>query len=354
MNFNKKKKNLLIPIAVIFCVLYIIFSVQPMGHEIHFTPEWTEDISHIQENSNDAKKIPFKLSQNIGYFTPDGKIVSAITFPFKSTISEKWYAAFGASGTKTDFFFADGTLAGTINEAGFPFFDQDRIFVMQPGGTAFVKCDSEGKREWNYEHYSPITAFSSSKNGTAAGYADGTVISFLPDGKIDQKFTPGGSNCDVILGVAISEDGNRIACVSGQDQQRFIVAEKNGGHSKVIFHEYLENSISRQTLVKFNNNSDYVYFNGKDFLGIVNTKKSTSKKIPIKGKISQIEFSDDNELVFVLSKDEEKYTVTILESFIYPMASFSFEGECSFIQTYENSIFIGRNTKISKISISKK
>ncbi|MDD6962095.1 MAG: hypothetical protein PUI64_04250 [Treponema succinifaciens] len=325
-----------------------------MGHEIHFTPEWTEDISHIQENSNNTKKIPFKLSQNIGYFTPDGKIVSAITFPFKSTISEKWYAAFGASGTKTDFFFADGTLAGTINEAGFPFFDQDRIFVMQPGGTAFVKCDSEGKCEWNYEHYSPITAFSSSKNGTAAGYADGTVISFLPDGKIDQKFAPGGSNCDVILGVAISENGNRIACVSGQDQQRFIVAEKNGGHSKVIFHEYLENSISRQTLVKFNNNSDYVYYNGKDFLGIVNTKKSTSKKIPIKGKISQIEFSDDNELVFVLSKDEEKYTVTILESFIYPMASFSFEGECSFIKTYENSIFIGRNTKISKISISKK
>ena len=87
---------------------------------------------------------------------------------------------------------------------------------------------------------------------------------------------------------------------------------------------------------------------------IMPPKKSTSKKIPIKGKISQIEFSDDNELVFVLSKDEEKYTVTILESFIYPMASFSFEGECSFIKTYENSIFIGRNTKISKISISKK
>ena len=342
MNFNKKKKNLIVPIAIIFCVLYIIFSVQPMGSEIHFTPEWTEDISHVQENTNDAKKIPFKLSQNIGYFTSDGKIVSSITFPFKSTISEKWYSTFGASSTKTDFFFTDGTLAGTIEEAGFPFFDQDRIFVMQPGGTSFIKCNSEGKREWNYENSSPITAFSSSKNGTVAGYADGTVISFLQNGKIDQKFAPGGSNYDVILGVAISEDGNKIACVSGQDQQRF------------IDHEYLENSISRQTLVKFNDNSDYVYFNGKDFLGIVNSKKSISKKIPIKGKISQIEFSDNNELVFVLSKDGKKYTVTVLESFVYPMASFSFEGECSFIQTYEDSLFIGRNTKISKISILRK
>lgn len=354
MNFNKKKKNLLVPIAVIFCVLYIILSVRPMGQEIHFTPEWTEDISHIQENSDDAKKIPFKLSQNIGYFTADGKIVSSITFPFKSSISEKWYSTFGASSTKTEFFSPDGTLAGTIEEPGFPFFDQDRIFVMQPGGTSFIKCGPDGKREWNYEHYSPIIAFSSSKSGIAAGYADGTVISFLPDGKIDQKFSPGGSNYDVILGVAISEDGSKIACVSGQDQQRFIVAEKNGGHSKVIYHEYLDESVSRQTLVKFNNNSDYVYFNGKDFLGIVNSKKSTSKKIPVKGKISQIEFSDNNELVFILSKNENKYTVTILESFVYPMASFSFEGESSFIQVHDDSLFIGRNTKISKISISKK
>ena len=121
MNFNKKKKNLLVPIAVIFCVLYIIFSVQPMGHEIHFTPEWTEDISHIQENSNNTKKIPFKLSQNIGYFTPDGKIVSSITFPFKSTISEKWYATFGVSGTKTDFFSRTELWQEQSTKPDFPF-----------------------------------------------------------------------------------------------------------------------------------------------------------------------------------------------------------------------------------------
>lgn len=354
MNLNKKKKNSLIPIASVFCIVYIILSVKPMGTEIHFTPEWTQDISNVQENSDGKDLIPFRLSQNIGYFSEDGKIFSSITFPFKSTISDKWYATFGANNTDAEFFFADGTKAGNIKEAGFPFFDEDRIYVMLPGGTSFIKCTPEGQRQWIYERYSPITAFSSSRSGTVAGYADGTIISFLPDGTIDQKFTPGGSNSGVILGAGISTDGNKIACVSGQDQQRFIVAEKNEGHSRVIFHEYLENSILRQTMVKFSRNSDFVYFNGKDFLGIVNLKAAESRKIPIKGRISQIEFSDNNELVYILSRDGKKYTVTVLESFVYPMASFSFEGDSSFIQTRGDALFVGRNSKISKISISRK
>ncbi|MGN0728132.1 hypothetical protein [Treponema sp.] len=354
MNFNKKKKNLLIPAASIFCLLYIILSVRPMSHEIHFTPEWTEDISHLQASSENSRLIPFRLAQNIGYFSSDGKITSVTTFPFKASISDKWYTLFSPSSTEAEFFFADGTKAGTIKQAGFPFFQQDRIYVMQPGGTSFLKCSEQGNMEWGYDHYSPITAFSSSKGGTVAGYADGTVISFLPDGKVDQKFSPGGSKNGVILGAAISEDGGKLACVSGQDQQRFIVAEKNEGHSKIIFHEYLEKSVVHQTLVKFSPDSDFVYFNGNDFLGIVNLKKAASRKIPVKGKISQIEFSDNKELVFILSKNEKKYTVTVLESFVYPMASFSFEGESAFIQTEGNSLFVGRNTKISKISISRK
>jgi hypothetical protein len=354
MNFNRKKRNLVVPLAAVFCALYIIFSMHPTGSEIHFSPEWTEDISHVQENSENENLIPFKLSQNIGYFTSGGKIVSSITFPFKSAVSQKWYATFGANNRETKIFFADGSESGTLAESGFPFFEGERIFVMQPGGTSFVECDEKGSRLWGFENYSPITAFSSTKNGNVAGYADGNLISFLPDGKVDQNFFPGGSEIGVILGAGISEDGKRIACVSGKGNQRFVVAEKSGGHSKVIYHEYLAEELNRQTIVKFSRDSDFAYFNGKNYLGVVDLKKTSSKKIPVKGKISQIEFSDDGELVFVLSKDNGIYTVTVLESFVYPMANFSFAGECAFIQTKGNALFIGRNNKISKITISRK
>ncbi|WP_407399503.1 hypothetical protein [Treponema sp.] len=354
MNFNKKKRNYLIPSVTIFCILYIILAMRPTGTEIHFTPEWTEDIHHIREANDGDTLIPYRLSNSFGYFTEDGRISSHMDFQFKSAISHKWYCTYLQNNTYTDFFLADGTKAGTITEAGFPFIDDDRIYLMLPGGTSFAKLSATGERQWAYENYSPLTAFSSSKGGTVAGYADGSIISFDSEGKVSQKFNPGGSDIEVILGADISEDGNIVACVSGQDNQRFVVAERNSGHSRIIYHEYLGSQLNRQTLVKFTRKSDFVYYNFKDGLGIVNLSNSTSKKIPIKGKITQIEFSDDDELVFVLSRDRSTYTITVLEKNTHQMASFSFAGESSFIQTRKNSLFIGRNNKISRISISRK
>lgn len=354
MNFNKKKRNYLIPSISIFCVLYIFLSTRPCGSEIHFSPEWTKDVHHTSGTPKDAELIPYKLNKRIGYFTEDGNIFSSISYPFKSAISDKWYCIYSRNNSKADFYFADGTKAGTISESGFPFFDGDRIYLMQPGGTAFLKLDDKGEKQWGFENYSPITAFASTEKGTVAGYADGSIYAFDEKGSVTQKFNPGGSDIEVILGTGISEDGNRIACVSGQNRQRFIVAEKNAGHSRIIFHEYLENQINRQTMVRFSKNGDVVYYDYKGGLGIVNLKNSSTRKIPLDGKICQIEFSDDDELVFVLSKYNETFTVTVLERYFYQMAKFDFKGESSFIQTRGDSLFIGRDSKISRISISRK
>ena len=349
----EKSKPPVIPVTVALCVVYILFSMRPADKEILLSPEWTQDISHVQENTEGEKLIPFKLAHNVGYFTSGGKVISSIPFQFKAAISDKWYAPYAADSQSTVFFLADGEKAGMISEAGFPFFQDDRIFVMSPGGTSFVMCNEQGEREWGFEYFSPVTAFSSSKAGVVAGYADGTLIAFTLDGKTDQRFAPGGSDFEVILGADISNDGQKVACVSGQSPQRFVVAEKRDAHSKIIFHEYLEDAVTRQALVKFSLSGDFVYFGGKDFLGIVNLKRSECKKVAMKGRVSQIEFSGDGHLTYVLSKDGGQFTVTVFEDYVYQMLSFSFEGECSFIQTDGSDLFVGRDRKISKISVLK-
>ena len=107
MNFNKKKRNYLIPALSIFCLVYIIFSMRPTGNETHFTPEWTENITHIRNTSPQDELIPYKLRDKIGYFTKEGKICCLVSAPFKSTISNKWYCTYNASNEKADIFFAD-------------------------------------------------------------------------------------------------------------------------------------------------------------------------------------------------------------------------------------------------------
>ena len=81
----KKQLSFYITIAVILSILYIIFSIQPIGKEFQFTPEWKIDVSNptIKENKNNSSVNYFKLSQTAGYFTSDGEVTNFITFHIK-------------------------------------------------------------------------------------------------------------------------------------------------------------------------------------------------------------------------------------------------------------------------------
>lgn len=352
----KTKVNLkfLILIAVAFCILYIFLALTPLGTELHFIPDWTEDITRIKPQQPTDKLIPYRLGQNIGYFTADGRIVSTIAFPCKAAISDTWYTMYGYDNASTTFFHADGTPAGTIEAYGFPYFDDDRIFVMLPGGCSFARFDETGSKLWNYESFAPITAFSSSAGGTAAGFADGTIVTFSNDGKITQQFQPGGSDFPVILGLAISKNGNMVASVSGQHKQRFILAQKDGDHTKIIFHKYLEKEQTKQLLVKFNRRDDMVYYDYNGSLGIIDVKSLKSSNINLEGSIVQIEESTVDSLVFILSRNGKEYTVTALEPFDHPAGSFSFVADHAFIQVRDNALFVGKDNKISRLTIARK
>ena len=353
---KKAKKRTLALCVAAFCLVYILFALKPLGAELHLTPEWTVDMTQVSQVEEDAEFIPFRLGQNMGYFTQDGKVASCMTFPFKAAISDMWYASYGSSNNSVDFYNFRGQKAGTIKEYGFPFFDEDRIYVFLPGGTSFVQCDTTGERRWVYESYAPVTAFSSSDGGTVAGFADGTIVSFTEDGTVNHKFTPGGSDVEVILGADISNDGSKVACVSGQKQQRFVVAEKNGVHSRVIFHENISSSLMRQTKVKFSRDDSTVYYNYDGGLGVVDLTRTNPKSlhIPLKGTVTQIEESSVADLVFVLSRDGNEYTVTVIEPLDHVAARFSFKGHSAFIQVRNDAVFVGHDNKISRLTVSKK
>lgn len=350
----KDKTRILIPVAVLFSLFYILFAFRPLTTELHLSPNWTIDIAQIKDKTDKDELIPFRLGQNIGYFTDDGRVVSSITFPFKASISDSWYALYGADNISTPFFHADGTAAGTLNQYGFPFFDDDRIYIFLPGGASFAQYDSYGNRLWQYEHYSPITSFDSSKGGTVVGYADGTITSFTKEGRISQEFAPGGSDYPVILGTGISHSGSMIACVSGHNKQRFVLAKKDDEHTKIIFHQYLDKEQAKQVFVKFSKNDNLVFFDDNGSLGVVDVKKLKLQCIPLEGSIIQIEESDIDSIVFVLSRYGRTYTVTAIEPQNHPAGSFSFNAGSAFIQVRGNKLYVGKDNKISSLTISRK
>lgn len=350
MVFMEKKANIAIPLGITLSVLYIVLAARPLSKEAHFISKWTVEANRVSAKADQAagkNKIPFKIGQNAGYFTEDGIILNVFTFPYKVTISPSSYAVYGSNGKPIKFNNPDGSEAGRIELEGFPFFQQDRKYLMLPGGNAFSALKDDGSVNWSFENYAPITAFSSSNNGVIAGYADGTVITFDNNGTILDKYSPGGSKYEVILGAAISEDANYYATVSGQDEQRFVLASRRNGKSTVEFHEFLKSSTNRQVPVVFSEDSSRCFFAYKDGLGVVDIGKLKITHIKINGAILSIQLSDDSDTVFILSRADGQYTVSVLEKYSVYTGSFSFKADHAFISVHSNKLFVGKDSSIS-------
>ncbi len=352
-----KKVNPLICICAAAALVYIFFAALPLSKELHFTTQWTVDCtkdSPEETTPSEEDLIPFKLGQTAGYFTKEGTVKSVFTFPYKAAVSAYDRAVYGTNDDSIEIISNLGKSKGFIKQSGFPFFQENRKYLMLPGGQSFSALSDTGEVLWTFENYVPVTAFSSSDGGTIAGYADGSVYIFDNNGTVSQNYMPSGSDYQVILGAALSKDGSLSACVCGQEKQRFILAKKEKGHSPVIYNEYLEKQTNRQVLIKFSMDESRCYFAHKDALGIVNIRQRKSKHIPVKGTILSIQETAGTKNVFILSHDKERYYVSVLENQDIYSGNFSFTADSAFITVKDDSLFVGKNSTISRIDISKK
>ncbi|MCK9168859.1 MAG: hypothetical protein M0P01_00420 [Treponema sp.] len=351
---TKKNIGFYVFLSILFCIAYIILAAHPLTTEYQFIPEWKIDINAQSISSPDPAEKPlyFHLGQTMGYFTGSGKIISLMTFPFKATISDSYFTSYTADSSSVKFYHADGSDAGTIEESGFPLFEENRIFVFLPGGSSIVQCNQDGSKNWQYGGTVPITAFDSSEAGCIVGFADGTVREISKYGKTLQEFVPGGSDYSVILGAALSSDGQTVATVSGQGRQRFVLAKKDGTHTKIIFHEFVGQNDPHQRLVQFSRDNNIIWYNFNGGLGIVDSNGRKHSHIPVKGQA--ISLQEAGNMVFLLTKQNKTYTVYAIEKFNTLCGSFSFDAGSAFIRTDGNNLFVGKDTTISRITLEKK
>ena len=363
----RRKRRILLSSVAVLCVVYIFAAARPLSREIHFVPGWTIDadkstrtdrIASVEEKSEakaekKADLIPFKLGQLAGYFTKNGRIVSRVTFPYKAAVSRSFYSLYETHSNPIQIFSPDGEKIAQIEKTGFPFFDGDRIFLFLPGGGAFSSIARDGSVDWTYEGSSPVTAFSSSKSGILAGYADGTLISFDGGGKPLCTFFPGGSEIPVILGAAISNSGRLVAAVCGHDGQRMVLASLESGGAKVVFHKYFDEEVNTQMLVKFKSDDSQVYYSCSGGVGVLDCRTFRDTVIPISGTVLSIQ-EDEEGTAFVLSRDSDEYAVSVIESGGIYSGSFSFEARTAFMSVDSGSLFVGHDSKISRIDIEHK
>ena len=350
---QKRHIGLTIFLLILVSIIYIILAAKPLNKEYSFTPVWKISIANPVINQTGSKaQSYFHLGQTLGYFDQDGNISLFETFSSKVSISDYYYATYNSEADNTEFFNSDGSKAGVIEACGFPYFSDNLVYVFLPGGCSFSKCSESGKILWTFEGTFPITAFVAKQNFTAVGFANGSIkVLNNENGATEIDFTPGGSDYPVILGLDISEDGQYIASISGHNQQRFVLSHREENQQKIIYHRFFEHDTPYRTIVHFSKDGKRIFYNYYKGLGIYNLENKSEQSHELKDKLLKIEETDD--LVVLLGKDKNTYTVSVIDNTDTLEGGFSFTADSAFIHAADNNIYLGKDSSISKISISR-
>jgi hypothetical protein len=352
--------------SVIFLAIYMFVAAIPIGPDVSFSPVWTRDITSVPalpvagvENKNAASAgsfktagyEPFVLGNRFGYFRPDGTILGCTQTDSRISASANAWTVYSENARNTNVYNPDGSLRMTVPGSGFVHLDGERTYLFIPGGDAVSQFAPDGKALWTREHTAPITAFNSSPSGTVIGYADGMLALMRADGGEAFAFYPGGSNYEIILGAAISEDGSLVACVSGIDRQRFILISVKDGQHKIIYHVWLEGDVREQAFVDFEKNGNFAFFQTAKGLGIADVKKRAVEFVSIPGTVHAVGECPGDSLFVVLSSLEDSYILSAIERPNHLIAKMTFRAKDAFLIQRETNIFLGLDGAISRIDI---
>ena len=134
-------------LGVLFCALlvflYIFLSYRPLRTELQLTPEWTIDISKAPVRAaKPDERLPFRLGKNAGYFTHSGEIDSIYPIASKCTISGEFYSIYDTECRGAVIYKNSGERFCTLETSGFPFIQDDRIYLFLLGGSSFSVCNN--------------------------------------------------------------------------------------------------------------------------------------------------------------------------------------------------------------------
>ena len=311
----KGKKIRAVVIFLLF-IVYFILAARPVPQETILSAVWISSLlaenpqtSVISASADNVYGdfIPFTLGNRFGYVNSSGEYAINRVKNNNIYLGGNFWTEYETQPAKIEVkSLFDELLINIENTRGYPILLDNRVFILGNEQNELSEIDSDGNVIWTYEFGAPITCIDAAAGLVLTGSLDGVIEILDSFGKRIFYFKPGGSRYDVILGCAVSGNGSRLGIICGVDNQRFLYLERfgnTGGEYRVIYHEYLETGFRRPVRVLFTDEDRRIVFERAGGINCYNIKARHGVFIPLDGKISAIDNSGDQGLIFLITSD---------------------------------------------------
>jgi hypothetical protein len=306
--YTKKK---LITASLAFLGLYFFVASTRIPRETVLVPFSINSLetTHpplMQETVPLDRLSPFNQNKHVGYVDDAGIIVTNQVQKGYVSLSQEYWTDYMSVPDTIEIKDPYNNVIMTIQDPqGYPVFLDNRIFIVGPECQLLQEINQDGSVAWTYYFAAPVTTLDAKAGLVAAGSLDGTIELLDNQGKQIFSFIPGGSRLSTITGCALSQDGSKLALVSGVDQQRFLFLERleNAGiiEYRVVYHEFLDEGLRKPMHVEFVNNDMGVVFERQGGLGFYNTILRYTVSVEFEGDMIDMDASNNDRLVCMIT-----------------------------------------------------
>jgi len=359
----KKKYWIIGGIGIFF--LYILAAPRPIPEETILIRRWVTSLESDypmvvtgpgRESPGPEGYLPFTLGNHYGYIGGDGKFLINGMKRGAVSVSDNYWAAYGPRPDRIEVFTPYNESVMTIEHpGGYPFFLDNRVFLLGSEQNSVTLLDQEGKEEWTYAFSGILTSIDAAAGFVLTGSLDGVVELIDSNGKqAILPIDPGGSRLSIILGCALSRDASRIAIISGIDDQRFLLYERSGDTFKPIYHEFLTDGFRKPVAVTFIDNDSGVAYEREGGLGLYDIHRRVSLFIPLEGEIIALDGTGTEKLIFLLTAQEgnrKSFAAVRLPGSLIIQAPF--RSRWAFLGRRGSRIYVGGDSKLASFGLGK-
>jgi hypothetical protein len=344
--------------ALLCTALYVLLFSKPLRTEPVISPAWVESLSSPRPAAGPPTQasIGFRMGDIFGYTTPTGGIQYLNVSQFEVQMDGNRFINFSSVPQNLVMRDSSGRILSSIESQGYPILTAGRYFVINTDRTELMELTDQGDTKWQNDFGSMITCMGATKALAVVGLLDGSIAVVDGSGRTVTAYAPGGSRVQVIYGCAISDDGSRIALVSGLDPQKLVLLSRARGGYRPYSVLNLETSFRSAVFVNFLPGVPYVYYEGAGSAGYVSISGRQIGTLPLRGTVRAVSLGPKS-LLFLLSSSAADSSgkgpqseLTVVRPPNSIVARSTFPGGNLFLRSIGSAIYLGVDRTLMRLN----
>jgi len=334
-----------ITVILFFCILigYILLFPGKLQKELVCLPSWAAVLNSGLASGNDAgPKIPFKLDDRLGYLSSSGDLSYLEEIIHEAVVTEDYFINYSSVSRNLVLQSSKGGILGNIATEGLPFVLNDRSFIISPDRMTISEHDL-GSILWSVTPGSIITSMDVNSDLTLIGLMNGQILLFDPAGEEIFSFFSTESRYSIVYSCALSDDGRRIAVISGLYPQQLICFEFRNESYTAVFREAVDQPFRRNLFMDYSADGKLLYLEVPEGVSVISSSNMQKEFVELDGMIVQSELRGVSELSYLLFENADESILRVFRPDIGRIAEFHLPSGELYFNSVENCVYIGWN-----------